>query len=587
MPGSTISLFYVGILCSFEANLEIDSVEYPLEAAGFGDLGWAVGHDQVLPEGVTGAGTIFLSCSADGGEPTYPVSVPIRVTNTQPASTYRTPSMFSVLPSDGTEVTVNKVGYVPGESVMITVYDQSLFEAEYAIADAMAAPVTVVADGEGAITTSVAVPDGWSGGDSQAIVSSATSRLLYDSLWESGSAIEIEDAEFIVSPTASPGGSATVSGSGYAPGEDVVVALHSDSAPAVVLATKVASGSGAISGSVAIPPSTASGAYRVWAGSKTGSYLLLNAPLTVGVLPDAERISGADRFATAAAVAEEFAEADVVFVANGRNYPDALSAAPAAAFLAAPLLLTERDSLPGVIAEQIQRLGPDRIVVVGGTGVISTSVASQLEALLPGTQVDRLGGADRYETSRVVTADAFGDTGAADAFIATGTNFPDALSASAAAGAKSAPVILVNGSAPTLDLPTLDLLDDLGVDQAYLAGGPAVVSNGILGQLAILLGDGNATRLAGPDRYGTSIAINTSVFDESDVVYLAVGTGYADALAGAALAGKNLAPLFIVPGTCVPQLVLDAIVSFGADEVVLLGGVNALSSAVAELTPCE
>jgi hypothetical protein len=32
---------------------------------------------------------------------------------------------------------------------------------------------------------------------------------------------------------------------------------------------------------------------------------------------------------------------------------------------------------------------------------------------------------------------------------------------------------------------------------------------------------------------------------------------------------------------------LDAIVGFGADDVVRLGGVNALSAAVAELTPCE
>jgi putative cell wall-binding protein len=305
-------------------------------------------------------------------------------------------------------------------------------------------------------------------------------------------------------------------------------------------------------------------------------------------LPEPERIAGDDRFATAAAVAQEYSptEVEAVYITNGLNYPDALSAAPAAAYYGAPLLLVGLDTLPSVIAAEITRLEPERIVVVGGTGVVSASVATQLEALLPGTQVTRIGGENRYETSRLVTWDAFGVDGADDVFIATGTNFPDALSASAAAGARSGPVILVNGQASTVDAATLELLDDLGTDRAALAGGTGVVSTGIQTQLGTVLGGANVERLAGADRYGTSIAINTAVFDTADVVYLAVGTGYADALAGAALAGKNHAPLFIVPGNCVPQAVIDAIVDFGADEVILFGGIGALSAAVENLTPC-
>ena len=81
------------------------------------------------------------------------------------------------------------------------------------------------------------------------------------------------------------------------------------------------------------------------------------------------------------------------------------------------------------------------------------------------------------------------------------------------------------------------------------------------------------------------VAIN-ELFKTSDTVYLAAGTGYADALAGAALAGVNDAPLFTVPGNCVPQAVLDAIDDLGATNIVLLGGIGTLSPAVGELTPC-
>ena len=322
---------------------------------------------------------------------------------------------------------------------------------------------------------------------------------------------------------------------------------------------------------------TITAAWQRFDGSNTRIQVASYTPTT--------RIAGPDRFSTSAAVAQEFDTAATVYIANGRNYPDALSAAPAAAHANGPLLLTEQGSLPAVIAAEIVRLDPGRIVVVGGTGVVSLAVESALEALQPGTQVERIAGADRYETSREVTADAF-QSGAPTAFIATGSNFPDALAASAAASHYDGPVILTNGSATEIDTATLDLLDTLNTTEVLLAGGTGVVSTGIESSLKAVFGDPNVRRLAGANRYATSIAINTDTFTASPTVYLAVGTGYADALSGAALAGKNDAPLFVVPGTCVPQGVLDAIVDLGATKVVLLGGSGVLNSSVANLVKC-
>lgn len=311
----------------------------------------------------------------------------------------------------------------------------------------------------------------------------------------------------------------------------------------------------------------------------------IDAVLGTAVVPTG-RISGDDRYETAAAVAAEFDHADTVYVANGSNYPDALSAAPAAAYVGAPLLLTDANTLPAVIAEQIERLTPDRIVVVGGAAVVSSAVEATLESLLPGTQVERIAGENRYETSRLVSDDAFGVDGAETAFIATGTNFPDALAASAAAAVFDGPVILVNGSASTVDEATRELLDDLGVTTALIAGGTAVVSPGVLSTLDAAIP--TVTRLSGADRYSTSVAINNYAFGLSGAttVYLAVGTGFADALAGAALAGGNTSPLFVVPGHCVPMPVLDAIEDYGATQVQLFGGAGVLSAGVENLQGC-
>jgi putative cell wall-binding protein len=292
-----------------------------------------------------------------------------------------------------------------------------------------------------------------------------------------------------------------------------------------------------------------------------------------------QRLSGADRYATSVAVSSQFPSGvPVVYVASGANFPDALSAAPAAAHLGGPLLLTDPTSLPQSVHDEIQRLAPSKIIIVGGTGAVSDTVQSQLEALVPG-QVTRVGGADRYATSKLINLGAF-QNGAATAYIATGDNFPDALSASAAAGAVDGPVILVSTA------PDTDLLAQLGIQKAVIAGGTGVVSTSVETTLSNTLGSSNVTRLAGADRYQTSSAVNRGSFTTSPTVYFANGTGFADALSGAALAGHDHAALYVVPGDCVPQYDLDDLTALGTTKRVLLGGTGALTSGVENLTPC-
>ncbi len=90
------------------------------------------------------------------------------------------------------------------------------------------------------------------------------------------------------------------------------------------------------------------------------------------------RHSGDDRFATSAIVsARAYPDgADTVYLSTGRAFPDALAAGPIAGIGSAPLLLTERDTLPTGIAEELARLRPTRLVVVGGTSAVSEATLS-------------------------------------------------------------------------------------------------------------------------------------------------------------------------------------------------------------------
>jgi putative cell wall-binding protein len=74
---------------------------------------------------------------------------------------------------------------------------------------------------------------------------------------------------------------------------------------------------------------------------------------------------------------------DAVYLATGASFPDGLSAGPVAGLVGAPLLLVPQGGLPGNVASELVRLDPSRVVFVGGTGVISETVRSQVRALWP------------------------------------------------------------------------------------------------------------------------------------------------------------------------------------------------------------
>ncbi|GAA3876250.1 hypothetical protein GCM10022381_18630 [Leifsonia kafniensis] len=298
--------------------------------------------------------------------------------------------------------------------------------------------------------------------------------------------------------------------------------------------------------------------------------------------PTVQRVAGEDRYATSIAVSQLGypKTAPVVYVATGLSFPDALAAAPAAAKLGGPLLLTSIDNVPETVKAEIKRLKPARIVVVGGTAVISDAVLKELTALQKNTV--RLWGADRFQTANAIIADAFPGT-VSESWLVTGTNFPDALSAAAVAGSRKVPVMLIDGAQTSVDKATKNLFSKLKPAKITIAGGPAAVSPGI--ETSLKSGH-TVSRLAGADRYSTSLAINANSFTNPKTVYLATGSGFADALAGAAVAGATNGPLYVIPNTCVPSEILAKITAWGSTKVVVIGGTAALTSGVENLVPC-
>ena len=313
--------------------------------------------------------------------------------------------------------------------------------------------------------------------------------------------------------------------------------------------------------------------------------------------PAVTRLSGADRYATSAAVSRaSFPQptARVVYLASGSGFADALSAGPAATAQGGSLLLTAPSSLPAATATELDRLRPPRVVVVGGPGAVSDAVLRAARAY--SASVTRVGGRDRYATSEAVARAAFPLGVTSGAVVATGRDFPDALTAGPAAGSLERPLVVVDGHRTALPASTRALLGELGVREVLLAGGTSAVSAALAQSIASGdIGTGGShgqvrvTRAGGADRYATAVAVNAAAFAslEPGDAFVAMGTGFPDALSVGSLAGLRRRPLFLSVPYCVPASVRPTLTGPAVSRVVLVGGVAALRGNVGRLVPCQ
>lgn len=276
------------------------------------------------------------------------------------------------------------------------------------------------------------------------------------------------------------------------------------------------------------------------------------------------RIAGADRYATAIAVAKAVVAAGdtSIVIASGENFPDGLSAAALAGALGVPMLLTDsgpslRADVLGAITElKVTATGLVNVVLIGGTSVISAGTEAQLAAI--GYTVTRIAGADRYETANLVAAavvtnnsgtiGTFG--GYRTAFLANGNNFPDALAASSWAYKNKHPLFLTDGT--SLSAGTKAAMTAAGVQQVIILGGTAAVSAEAATEAAGVTGVITTTRVSGDTRYDTATALATVLATVNSGyktrALLVSGTNFPDALAAAQLAGGSNA-YAIIPVT--------------------------------------
>lgn len=295
------------------------------------------------------------------------------------------------------------------------------------------------------------------------------------------------------------------------------------------------------------------------------------------------RIAGNDRYATSAAVSASAVQAgrDIVYVAGGADFPDALVAAPVAGTQRTSVLLVSRDAVPDSVRAELERIDPETIVVLGGTASVSAAVEQDL-AQYANAGVERIAGADRYATAAEISSSFF-EPQVAYAYVATGESFADALAAGAAAVDRGVVVLVTRNAVPQR---TAQELQRLNPQEIIVVGGTNAIDESVEAGLDQYT-DGPVSRQAGPDRYRTAAVVSSGAFQApTDSVYLASGTSFPDALSGGPVAGANDGPMLLTERTCVPDTVLAEIERLAPANVVVIGGTAVVSDAAGDLTPC-
>ncbi|MDW8799671.1 cell wall-binding repeat-containing protein [Clostridium sp. A1-XYC3] len=319
--------------------------------------------------------------------------------------------------------------------------------------------------------------------------------------------------------------------------------------------------------------------------------------------PGLKRLYGEDRYTTSLKVAQDgWSSSYYAILACGEDYPDALSAVPLAKKYNAPILLTHRNYIDSSVLNELKSLQVQRVVIIGGAGSVSEKIVSELNSL--GISTERIGGADRYETS-IKIAEKFGNVDTLT--VATGEDYADAISVGAAAAAMEVPVVLVpKNTMPNTTKEYINRLrtiksseysnpqngqkdntkDNVGAFRkmkVFVVGDNNIVSDNVVREFENTFKDeggiqqfGNVERIIGQDKYERNINIvarflqnyegktieyddhkkskddydKTQYSTEYDLfnlnnIFIASGDGFADALSGAALAAKTKSPVIL------------------------------------------
>lgn len=296
---------------------------------------------------------------------------------------------------------------------------------------------------------------------------------------------------------------------------------------------------------------------------------------------DVERLSGIDRYETSLKIAEEsYEKADKIILANGYKSADVLSAGPYANELNAPILLVNNDEIRKDILDYIKNAGVKNIFIIGGENSISKNLVKRIEKDTD-IEATRIAGVNRFETSMKIAESLIKDHKYNnEVILANGFIDADALATSTYATINKKPLVLTEDTR----LPNLvrDGLEALGVEKVEIVGGKKTISDKILNKTEMKITE----RIAGEDRYATSLEIAKKLDGNFNSVIIANGYRSADSLTAGSLAYTKKAAILLTEEKSVKkshsEYIEEKFKNESLEYIYIVGGNNSINESVSK-----
>lgn len=264
-------------------------------------------------------------------------------------------------------------------------------------------------------------------------------------------------------------------------------------------------------------------------------------------LPPSTEIIGSDRYDTAAKISKKgWNASSTVVIANGINEIEGIVSNPLAAAYNAPVLLAEKDKVSKYTTDELKRLNPSNIIIIGGKNSIGENTVSNIKKTAPSASIKRIEGSNIEELSVNIAKEIDSKANVSKIYVAGENGAADALSVVSKAAEEKAPIIVTSKN--SVNSSVKNWIKSNSISTAYFLGKTAVISDNVIKEIdSVVSGNVSGNRIGGSDRNQTNARVIKALYPSEtyNPVFVAKNSPLVDAISVGVYAARTKSPIVI------------------------------------------
>ena len=290
-------------------------------------------------------------------------------------------------------------------------------------------------------------------------------------------------------------------------------------------------------------------------------------------LPSSTEIIGANRYDTAAKISKKgWNSASTVVIANGLNEIEGIVANPLASVYNAPVLLTDKNKVSSYTINELKRLKPSNIIIIGGKNSIGESAEKSIKNAVSSVSIKRIDGSNIEELSVNIAKEIDSKANVSKIYVAGENGAADALSVVSKAAEEKSPIIVTSKN--SVNSSVKNWIKSNSISSAYFLGKTAVISDNVIKEIdSVVSGNVSGNRIGGSDRNQTNARVIKALYPSENYnpVFVAKNRPLVDAISVGVYAARTKSPI-VVAGNALDSEQSNILKNKKTNSVFRIGG---------------